>query len=51
MLNKKTLMAGASAIAIFAAQSVMSGEAQAWGGDPNSPFETLSKGSAVPSLQ
>lgn len=48
MLNKKILMAGASAVAIFAAQSMVSGEAQAFGmGDPSSPWNGFYLGAHV----
>jgi len=47
MLNKKILMAGASAVAIFAAQAVVSGEAQAFGGDPSSPWNGFYLGAHV----
>jgi outer membrane immunogenic protein len=51
MLNKKTLMAGASAVAIFAAQAVVSGEAQAFGGDPSSPWNGFYMGAHVGAAQ
>ena len=48
MLNKKILMAGASAVAIFAAQAVMPGQAQATGfGDPNNPWNGFYVGAHI----